>query len=75
MSKAQLQRYASIARQVLAVLSTVFGVLTASVSALHLPPAVSAILTAAGPVILAVEHYVSDPSTGTPAAPPAAPVP
>jgi hypothetical protein len=30
---------------------------------------VSTVLTAAGPVILAIEHYVSDPSTGTTNAP------
>ena len=62
-----MQRIASIARQVVAVLATIYGILTASVTALHLPPAVSAALVAAGPIILAVEHYVSDPSTGTPA--------
>lgn len=66
------QRLASIARQVVAVVASVFGILTASVSTLHLPVALSAILTAAGPVILAIEHYVGDPSTGTPA--PVAPV-
>lgn len=64
-----LQSLSSILRQVLAILAVVFGVLTASVSALHLPVAVSTVLTVAGAVILAVEHYVSDPSTGTPAPP------
>jgi hypothetical protein len=59
------QSLASIARQVLAVVATVFGILTQSDSALHLPVSVSAILTAMGPVILAIEHYVADPSTGT----------
>lgn len=59
------QSIASIVRQVLAVLASVYGVLSASISQLHLPPAVSAILTAAGPVILAIEHFVADPSTGT----------
>lgn len=70
--KLSTQSLASIARQVVAVVATVFGILTASVSALHLPVSVSAILTATGPVILALEHYLGDPSTGTPA-PPAAP--
>jgi hypothetical protein len=62
----QLQSVASVVRQVLAVLVSVYGVLSASISQLHLPPAVSAALTAFGPVLLTVEHYVSDPSTGTP---------
>lgn len=64
------QRIASIVRQVVAVLVSIYGVLSATVSALHLPVAVSAILTAAGPVIMALEHYLSDPSTGTPPATP-----
>lgn len=59
------QSLASVVRQAAAVLVSVYGVLTASVSALHLPPAVSAVLTAVGPIILVVEHYVGDPSTGT----------
>jgi hypothetical protein len=62
------QSVASIVRQVIAVAASIYGVLSASIGQLHLPPAVSAILTAAGPVILAVEHFVSDPSTGTGAA-------
>jgi len=70
------QQLASIARQGLAILGIVFGVLTQSVGSLHLPVAISGILTVGGAVILAVEHYVSDPSTGTPAptTPPAPPV-
>jgi hypothetical protein len=63
------QSVASIIRQVLAVLVSVYGVLSATVSSLHVPPAVSAILTAFGPVLLAVEHFVGDPSTGTPTTP------
>jgi tetrahydromethanopterin S-methyltransferase subunit C len=63
------QSVASIARQILAILGIVFGVLTQSIGSLHLPVAVSSILTIGGAVILAVEHYVSDPSTGTPAPP------
>jgi hypothetical protein len=54
-----LQAVSSVARQVLAVLVSVYGVLSASVAQLHLPPAVSAVLTAFGPVILAIEHAVS----------------
>lgn len=61
-----VQSVSSIVRQVLAVLVSVYGVLTASVASLHLPVAVSTILTAFGPLMLALEHFLSDPSTGTP---------
>lgn len=70
-----VQRLSSVLRQVIAVLVTVYGVLTACVSALHLPVAVSTVLVAAGPLILALEHYVSDPSTGRPVAVAAVPGP
>lgn len=70
-----LQQISSVVRQIVAVVATIFGVLTATIPALHLPVAVSAILTAWGPVILGLEHYLSDPSTGNllpaPAPPPA----
>jgi hypothetical protein len=46
------QRVFSVARQVLAVASAVMGVLTASVSQLHLPPEVSSVLVIAGGPIL-----------------------
>lgn len=59
------QGVASVVRQILAVLASAYGVLSASISQLHLPPAVSSILVAVGPVILAIEHFVADPSTGT----------
>lgn len=61
------QSVAAIARQGLAILGIVFGVLTQSVGAMHLPVAISSIITVGGAVLLAVEHYVADPSTGTPA--------
>ena len=67
------QRFGSIARQGLAVLGIVFGVLTQSDSALHLPPVVSAWLGVGGVAILAIEHYVGDPSTGS--TPPTLPPP
>ena len=67
------QSIASIVRQILAVLVTIYGVLSATVSALHLPPAISAVLTAVGPVLLTVEHYLGDPSTGTTNAPTSVP--
>lgn len=60
------QQISSIARQALAILGVVFGILTQSVSSLHLPVAVSTALTLGGAVILGLEHYLSDPSTGTP---------
>lgn len=62
-----VQAISSIVRQVLAVLVSIYGVLTAVVPALHLPVAVSTALTAFGPTMLLLEHYLSDPSTGTPA--------
>lgn len=58
------QRLSAVVRQILAILSITFGVLTQSVTTLHLPASLSAILLVAGSVILAIEHYVSDPSTG-----------
>jgi len=64
------QQISAIARQVLAIIGIVMGVVTASVTQLHLPTAVSSILVVAGSVILAIEHYVGDPSTGTTQAPP-----
>lgn len=60
------QRWGALLRQGLAVAGVVFGVLTSSVSSLHLPPSISSIMMVGGAVVLAVEHYVSDPSTGTP---------
>jgi hypothetical protein len=60
-----VQAFASIARQVVAIAAVVMGALTSALSAIKLPPAVSAVLAAAGAVILAIEHYVGDPSTGS----------
>jgi multidrug transporter EmrE-like cation transporter len=59
------QSAAAIFRQFLAILGIIFGILTQSVKALHLSPVVSAWLGIGGVVILAIEHYVGDPSTGT----------
>ena len=69
------QQISSIIRQVLAIVVSVYGVLSATLSALHLPVSVSTVLVAAGPVIFAIEHYVSDPSTGIPVRPAAVPGP
>lgn len=60
-----VQAVSSIVRQVLSVIATAFGIVSASTATLHLPVAISAILTACAPVVLAIEHYLSDPSTGT----------
>ena len=69
------QRLAAVARQVLALAAITFGVLTQSDTALHLPLAISSVLAIAGSVIIAIEHYVGDPSTGTPAVTPPQAVP
>jgi hypothetical protein len=63
------QSLASILRQGLAVLGVLFGVLTQSIGGLHLPVAISSVLAIGGAVILAIEHYVGDTSTGTPTVP------
>lgn len=60
-----VQSLASILRQVVAVAAVVMGALTASLSSIKLPTAVSTALVITGAVIVAIEHYVSDPSTGT----------
>ena len=59
------QRVAAVLRQTLAVVATLYGIVAASMTAFHLPIAVCTVLVAAGPAILAIEHFVSDPSTGT----------
>jgi hypothetical protein len=60
------QSVASVIRQVLAIAAIVMGALTSALQGIHLPPAVSAVLAAGGLVLLNVEHYLSDPSTGNP---------
>jgi hypothetical protein len=70
-----VQSLAAIARQVIAIAAVVMGALTSALSGIHLPPAISTALVVAGAVILAIEHYVGDPSTGTPAATLPAPAP
>lgn len=58
------QQIASILRQILAVTALVVGPLTAAVPSMHLPVAISGIITFIGGLIMTIEHYVSDPSTG-----------
>jgi hypothetical protein len=60
------QAIASVARQVLAVAAIIMGALTSALSSIHLPPAISTALVTAGGVLIAIEHYLSDPSTGNP---------
>jgi hypothetical protein len=66
------QSLASIGRQVLAIAGIVMGTLTQTDASLHLPTVLSSIFAVGGAIILAIEHYVADPSTGTPSVPPAA---
>ena len=59
------QPVASILRQVLAICVSIIGILSADGTIMgSLPKSVSAILVAFGPVVLAIEHFVGDPSTG-----------
>lgn len=62
-----VQSIAAIVRQVLAIAAIVMGALTQALPSLHLSAGVSGALVAIGGAILTVEHYVADPSTGTPA--------
>lgn len=64
------QRIASIVRQIAGIAALVVGSLQ---DANVVPGRYGWILQAAGAAVLAIEHYVADPSTGTttkPAAPP-----
>jgi len=71
-----LQSFWSIVRQVAAFAAIVFAALTQALGSIKLSPVASAVLGVFGIVILGIEHYVGDPSTGTPAAPsPTASVP
>jgi hypothetical protein len=73
------QQVSSIIRQALAISAIVMGALTSALSAIKLPTAVSVALAAAGALVIGIEHFVSDPSTGTTppvsAVPVSAPVP
>lgn len=69
------------ARLAVATLVSIYGVVGSLDHApgVHLPTAVAAVLTAVGPIMLALQHWLDDPTTGTgpqpaPGAPPA-PVP
>jgi hypothetical protein len=69
------QRTASNLRQVLSVaISAAYTGMIAAGDGGQLPTAVKAIIVAFGPVVVIVEHYLSDPSTGTPT-PPSTPLP
>lgn len=60
-------------RRLAAYVATAFGILTQAVPALHLPVAVSAVLTACAPVVEIIEHWanVTGAATTPPAGPPA----
>jgi hypothetical protein len=64
------QQVASWLRQAGAIAAVVISAL----GTISMPSAVRAVIGAAGGILLVVEHYVSDPSTGTtpPAPPPTA---
>jgi hypothetical protein len=55
------QSFFAIVRQVAAIASIVIGCL----SSVSLPPSVHTVLVAFGALILSIEHYVADPSTGS----------
>ncbi len=60
------QAIASVIRQVFAVAAVVMGALTQALQGIHLPPALSAVLAAGGLLLLNLEHYLGDTSTGNP---------
>lgn len=67
------QQIASLARQVgAAVISAGYTALIAAGHTKGIPAAVDAVVVAFGPAVIGLEHYLSDPSTGTPPAPPSA---
>jgi hypothetical protein len=70
------QQMASLARQGGGLLISALYTWALSTGKLHqVPSVVDAVIVAMGPAVVTLEHYVSDPSTGTPPAPPpAAPV-
>jgi hypothetical protein len=57
------QQLSSLVRQAAAI----FGLITVSENTWHLPTSVRAVVAAVSGSLLIVEHYLSDPSTGTPA--------
>jgi hypothetical protein len=59
------QRFWAVTRQVLSVAAIVMGALTQALSSIKLPIGVSSVLVAVGGIVLAIEHYVADPSTGS----------
>lgn len=59
------QAVASIIRQLAAIASMVLGAIPAT----DLPASVRVPLVAAGGILLSIEHYNSDPSTGNPVPP------
>jgi hypothetical protein len=56
----------STLRQIAAYGALVMGFLTSTLAGIKLPVAVSSVMAAFGAGLLWIEHYVADPSTGTP---------
>lgn len=59
-------RIAAVLRQMAAIASVVIG----AIPQMNLPSSVRVPLVAAGGLVLAIEHYVANPTTGTGATPP-----
>jgi hypothetical protein len=59
----------SLFRQIVAVLVSVYGVLSATSVLNHLPVAVSVVLSAVGPLVVGLQQWLDHPSTGTPTMP------
>ena len=67
-------KFAAYARLVGAWLVSIYSVFSAQSVAPHLPVVLLGIMGAFGPVMTALQHWLSDPSTGTPP-PPVPPAP
>ena len=65
----------AILRQVLAYLGITVGISTQSIGSLHLPVAVATAIIAASGLLVSVQHYVANPTTGTPTVTPPVAVP
>jgi hypothetical protein len=65
-----VQALSSIIRQIASIaISGAYAGLLAAGGAKQIPGAVDAIIVAFGPVIVSLEHYLGDPSTGRPTKP------
>lgn len=64
------QSLAAVIRQILAIAALIMGPLTQALPSLHLPTLESAAITLFGGILLSIEHYVGDLSTGNMPPPP-----